>query len=255
MIGPATQSPALLIANLVVDLPRTGRVLDGVNLQVDHGETVALVGASGCGKTTLARTILALQQPVSGTVHIDGQPIHDLRGDALQGCRRRMQAIFQDPGGSLNGRMQVGTIVGEPLEVLRGVKGPELVERTAQLLLSVGLSPDDANRWPHQFSGGQKQRIAIARALSVEPSLLICDEPTSALDVSVQAKILNLLMDLQQERNMAMVMVTHDLAVAVRTCDRIAVMDHGRIVEDRPARAIADTPEHAATASLVAASH
>ncbi len=166
-----------------------------------------------------------------------------------------MQAVFQDPGGSLNGRMRVGTIVGEPLEVLRGVSGPELVERTAQLLLSVGLSPDDANRWPHQFSGGQKQRIAIARALSVEPTLLICDEPTSALDVSVQAKILNLLMDLQQERGMAMVMVTHDLAVAVRTCDRIAVMDHGRIVEDRPARDITNTPEHTATASLVAASH
>lgn len=255
MIGSTTKNPALLVADLVVDLPGTGRVLDGVHLCVDHGETVALVGASGCGKTTLARTILALQQPVSGTVHVEGEAIHTLSGDALRGCRRRMQAVFQDPGGSLNGRMRVGTIVGEPLEVLRGVSGPELVERTAQLLLSVGLSPDDANRWPHQFSGGQKQRIAIARALSVEPTLLICDEPTSALDVSVQAKILNLLMDLQQERGMAMVMVTHDLAVAVRTCDRIAVMDHGRIVEDRPARDITNTPEHTATASLVAASH
>lgn len=251
----ATDHPALLVSDLVVDLPGTGRVLDGVNLRIEHGESVALVGASGCGKTTLARAILALQHPVSGTVHVNGEPIHAARGDALRRCRRRMQAVFQDPGGSLNDRMRVGAIVGEPLEVLCGVRGPELVAKTARLLSDVGLSPDDADRWPHQFSGGQKQRIAIARALSVEPTLLICDEPTSALDVSVQAKILNLLMDLQHARGMAMVMVTHDLPVAVRTCNRIAVMDQGQIVEDRPARALAEAPEHAATASLVDASH
>ena len=242
---------ALELQDLVVDLPGVGRVLHSVSLRLDPGETVALLGPSGCGKTTLARAVLRLLQPTSGDILLEGTSLLSCSKARLRQCRSRLQAVFQDPGGSLNERMKVSDVVGEPLQVLRGVKGDELRTRVGMLLTSVGLQPEDGNRWPHQFSGGEKQRIAIARALSVEPTVLICDEPTSALDVSVQARILNLLRHLQGERNMAMLMVTHDIAVAARTCNRIAVMDKGRIVEDRPARELVDTPEHELTCALL----
>lgn len=244
---------ALDIQDLVVDLRGAGRVLHGVSLRLDPGETLALLGPSGCGKTTLARAVLRLIEPTSGDILLEGTSLLTCSKAQLLQCRRRLQAVFQDPGGSLNERMRVADVVGEPLQSLRGVQGEPLRKRVASLLESVGLQAKDAARWPHQFSGGEKQRIAIARALSVEPSVLICDEPTSSLDVSVQAHILNLLGRLQQERNMAMLMVTHDIAVAGRTCDRIAVMDQGRIVEDRPARELIDAPEHAMTCALLEA--
>lgn len=244
-------TPALAVKDLIVEHPGVGRVLNGVNLTVGAGETVAIAGASGCGKTTLARAVLGLKTPVSGSIHIDGISLLGLRGAALRQVRTRMQAVFQDPGGSINERMRVGDVIGEPLQVLRGLRGRALNDKVADLLEAVGLNPSDADRWPHQFSGGQKQRIAIARALSVEPKVLICDEPTSALDVSVQARILNLLLRLRDERGMAMLLVTHDLAVAVNTCDRIAVLEAGRIVEDKPARTLLDAPEHEVSQALV----
>jgi len=247
-------TPALAISNLVVEHAGIGRVLDGVSLTVAPGESVALVGASGCGKTTLARAVLGLKPVVSGSIHIEGTSLSGLRGAALRQVRTRMQAVFQDPGGSINERMRVGEVVGEPLLVLKGVRGGALKAAVAELLEAVGLDLGDANRFPHEFSGGQKQRIAIARALSVAPSLLICDEPTSALDVSVQARILNLLIRLRDERGMALLMVTHDLAVALHTCDRIAVLEAGRIVEDKPADDLIHSPEHDLTKALVAAS-
>jgi ABC-type glutathione transport system ATPase component len=247
-------TPSLTITDLVVEHDGIGRVLDGVSLTVAPGESVALIGASGCGKTTLARAVLGLKEVVSGSIYIEGASMLGLRGAALRQVRMRMQAVFQDPGGSINERMRVGEVVGEPLLVLKGVRGTALKAAVAELLVAVGLDPADADRFPHQFSGGQKQRIAIARALSVAPSLLICDEPTSALDVSVQARILNLLIRLRDDRDMAMLMVTHDLAVALHTCDRIAVLEAGRIVEDKPAGDLLDSPEHELSKALVAAS-
>lgn len=247
-------TPALTITDLVVEHDGIGRVLDGVSLTIAPGESVALVGASGCGKTTLARAVLGLKEVVSGSINIEGTSMLGLRGAGLRQVRMRMQAVFQDPGGSINERMRVGEVVGEPLLVLKGVRGTALKAAVAELLEAVGLDPADAGRFPHEFSGGQKQRIAIARALSVAPSLLICDEPTSALDVSVQARILNLLIRLRDDRDMAMLMVTHDLAVALHTCDRIVVLEAGRIVEDRPAADLLDSPEHELTKALVAAS-
>ena len=247
-------TPALTITDLVVEHDGIGRVLDGVSLTIAPGESVALVGASGCGKTTLARAVLGLKEVVSGSINIEGTSMLGLRGAGLRQVRMRMQAVFQDPGGSINERMRVGEVVGEPLLVLKGVRGTALKAAVTELLEAVGLDPADAGRFPHEFSGGQKQRIAIARALSVAPSLLICDEPTSALDVSVQARILNLLIRLRDDRDMAMLMVTHDLAVALHTCDRIVVLEAGRIVEDRPAADLLDSPEHELTKALVAAS-
>ncbi|MCH2136126.1 MAG: dipeptide/oligopeptide/nickel ABC transporter ATP-binding protein [Phycisphaerales bacterium] len=254
-MSESARTPLLEVCDLVVEFPSAGRVLDGVTLSLDVGERLALVGASGCGKTTLARAILNLQPPTSGDIRIGGESIYALKPAALKALRQRVQGVFQDPGGSLNDRMRVGTIVGEPLLVLRGLRGTELAQAVGDLLESVGLEPSDAKRWPHQFSGGQKQRIAMARALSIEPDLLICDEPTSALDVSVQARVLNLLMRQQRERSMAMVMVTHDLPVAVQTCDRIAVMENGRIIEDRPARELVDSPRSDTTRAFLMASH
>ncbi len=247
-------TPILEAKDVVVAFPEAGRVLDGVSLQVHAGETVALVGASGCGKTTLARCLLGLQPVHSGQIHIGGINLATANHRDMKRIRRCMQAVFQDPGGSLNERMRVGEIVGEPLRVLRGVSGSGLRTAVAELLEAVGLDAADADSFPHRFSGGQKQRIAIARALSVEPDVLVCDEPTSALDVSVQARVLNLLGDLQRDRGMAMLMVTHDLAVAACTCDRIAVLQDGQVVEDRPTRALLDAPMHAASTALVNAS-
>jgi len=229
-------SPLLVVDNLHVRFRdrSNGAWVDavrGVDLTLAAGRTLGLVGESGCGKTSLARSILRLIPAHTGHVHFEGQSILELSERALRPLRRRMQIIFQDPGGSLDARMKVGAIVGEPLLVHRMARGAALRTRVGQLLEQVGLDPADASRYPHSFSGGQKQRIAIARAMATEPSLIVCDEPTSALDVSVQASILRLLRELQASTNVSYLFITHDLAVARCMCDEIAVLQDGRVVE------------------------
>ena len=250
--------PTLDIRDACVALPeaRTGRlhnIVQDVSLALHAGEAIGIVGGSGCGKTTLARASLGLVPLSSGAVHVKGVDLQSLRPEALRCHRRYMQMVFQDPGGSLNGRMRAGDLVAEPL-LVHGLASRKQADVMAQhLLIECGLPANAAARWPHEFSGGQKQRICIARALATQPDLLICDEPTSALDVSVQARILNLLQDLRSERGLAMLFITHDLAVARCVCDRIAVMDQGRLVEEGPADAILQTPSHPATCALVEA--
>lgn len=235
---------------------RTGKsveIVRGIDLQVDQGQGVALVGSSGCGKTTLARAVLRLVPTAAGTISVDGQDITRLRGEALRSFRRRMQMVFQDPGGSLNGRMRAGDLVAEPMLVHGLATASEARQRAGELLARCGLEKQSIDRWPHQFSGGQRQRVAIARALATDPVLLVCDEPTSALDVSVQARVLNLLADLQEERGLAMLFITHDLAVARHVCSRAVVMDDGLVVERGPIEQVLDAPVHDATRALVIA--
>jgi ABC-type oligopeptide transport system ATPase subunit len=247
---------ALEICDLHVHLPeaRSGKlrpILRGIDLSVAAGEAVGLVGGSGCGKTTCARAALRLVQPSRGLVRVNGTDLARLRPKELRSFRRNMQMVFQDPGGSLNGRMRVGELVAEPLVVHGLARGTEVTRRACELLERCGLQASDADKWPHQFSGGQRQRIGIARALATGPSLLICDEPTSSLDVSVQAKILNLLEQLRGDQGLAMLFITHDLAVARHVCDRIAVMEDGKIIESGKARDIIDHPEHPLTRQLI----
>ena len=247
---------ALEISDLHVHLPeaRSGKlrpILRGIDLSVAAGEAVGLVGGSGCGKTTCARAALRLVQPSRGLVRVNGTDLSRLGPNELRSFRRNMQMVFQDPGGSLNGRMRVGELVAEPILVHGLARGTEATRRAGELLERCGLQASDAGKWPHQFSGGQRQRIGIARALATGPSLLICDEPTSSLDVSVQAKILNLLEQLRGEHGLAMLFITHDLAIARHVCDRIAVMDDGKIIESGKARDIIDHPEHPLTQQLI----
>lgn len=251
--------PALDITDLHVQLPeaRTGRLTEivrGADVRIQPGQAVALVGASGCGKTTLARAAMRLVPASSGSITVDGRDITHLRGRALRRVRRHMQMVFQDPGGSLNGRMRVSELVMEPLLVHDVADREAARARAFELLVRCGLDDDAADHWPHQFSGGQRQRIAIARALATDPLLLVCDEPTSALDVSVQARVLNLLADLQEERQLAMLFITHDLAVARRVCSEVIVMDRGRVVERGAIDRVLDAPEHDVTRALVDAS-
>lgn len=248
----------LEIDQACVSLPeaRSGRlhtIVNNISLTVGAGEAVGIVGGSGCGKTTLARASLGLVPLTRGVVRVKGIDLHTLGSTALRRYRQHMQMVFQDPGGSLNGRMRVGQLVAEPIMVHGLAKGHAADAMARDLLDECGLPPDAAARWPHEFSGGQKQRICIARALATQPDLLVCDEPTSALDVSVQARILNLLQDLRTERGLAMLFITHDLAVARVVCDRIAVMDQGCIVEEGPADTILEAPSHPATCALVEA--
>ena len=226
------------------------RAVDGVSFKIGQGETLSIVGESGCGKTTTARLILRLEEPTSGTVLFDGKVLGNLDSAGLAHYRSSVQAVFQDPWSSLNPRMKVGTIIAEPLSVNSKLSGAELRERVADLLVQVGLRPDQAQLFPHQFSGGQRQRIAIARALSVSPRLIVLDEPVSALDVSIRAQILNLRKDLQESRGLSYIMIAHHLATVRHMSHQVAVMYLGQIVEMAPGRALFQRPLHPYTRAL-----
>ena len=229
------------------------RALAGVTLSVARGETLAVVGESGCGKSTLAKALVRLINLDSGQIDFDGENVRTLSGESLRRYNRRVQMVFQDPYGSLNPRMTVGETLAEPLRVHRVVPEADVPARVAELLSLVRLPADAAERLPREFSGGQRQRIAIARALAVEPELLIADEIVSALDVSVQAQILNLLLDLQERVGLAMLFVSHDLRVVRQLAHRVAVMYLGRVVEIGPADAVFDRPAHPYTQALLRA--
>jgi peptide/nickel transport system ATP-binding protein/oligopeptide transport system ATP-binding protein len=256
-------TPLLEVAKLSVHFPvrsgilqrQTGvvKALDEVSLQIEKGTTLGLVGESGSGKTTLGRVIVRLVDPTSGLVRYNGQEISSLKGAELRPYRKKIQMVFQDPYNSLNPRLRIGTILAEPLEIhFPQMSASDRTARVAELLRLVGLDPAHARRFPHEFSGGQRQRIGIARALAVEPEFIICDEPVSALDVSVQAQIVNLLMDLQEKLNLTYLFIAHDLAVVEHVSDKIAVLEHGKLVEEGPSELITTHPTHPYTQRLLA---
>jgi oligopeptide transport system ATP-binding protein len=260
----STGEPLLEVTDLVKHFPiKAGmvidhevaqvRAVDGVSLTLHEGETLGLVGESGCGKSTLCRAILQLTMPTSGSVRFGGQELVGRSRRDLRPLRRQMQMIFQDPFASLNPRKRVGQIVGDPLKLHGLASGAELKRRVQDLLDRVGLQAEHYNRYPHEFSGGQRQRIGIARALALQPKLIIADEPVSALDVSVQAQIINLLEELQDEFGMAYLFVAHDLGVVRHVSDRVAVMYLGKVVETSDADALYEKPIHPYTNALLSA--
>jgi len=239
----------LILQRKVADV----KAVDGLNFFIRKGETLGLVGESGCGKSTTGRAILQLYRPTEGEVLFEGTDLTKLSGERLRRMRRQMQMIFQDPYASLNPRMTVGNIIGEPLVIHRLARGKERQERVQELLRIVGLNPYFANRYPHEFSGGQRQRIGIARALAVEPSFIVCDEPISALDVSIQAQIINLLEDLQEKFELTYLFIAHDLSVVRHISNRVAVMYLGRIVEIADRADLYEKPLHPYTKALLSA--
>lgn len=229
----------------------TVHAVENVSLQVGRGETLSVVGESGCGKSTLAHTMIRLHEPTSGQVVLDGVDISGLGNRALRGHRAKMQIIFQDPFASLDPRRPVGRAVAEPLLIHKIAKGPDADEQVADLFTRVGLEPDMMRQFPHQFSGGQRQRVCIARALATRPELVIADEAVSALDVSIQAQVINLMMELQSELGLSYLFISHDLAVVERMSHRVAVMYLGQIVEIGPRSAIFENPRHSYTQRLL----
>jgi oligopeptide/dipeptide ABC transporter ATP-binding protein len=257
-------TPLLRVENLRVHFPVQRslfskpeawvRAVEDVSFTLRTGETIGLLGESGCGKTTLGRAILRLGPVTAGSIHFDGTDITHLEGRALREHRRRFQMIFQDPFSSLNPRFTAGQIVGEALEIHHLVTDSAARDRRiGELLESVGLDPRLADRFPHEFSGGQRQRIGIARALAVEPQLIVCDEPVSALDVSVQAQVVNLLQDLQKQRGLAYLFISHDLAVVEHLAHRILVMYLGQVMEEAPAGVLSQQPLHPYSQALISA--
>ena len=262
-MGPPDEQPLLEVVHLKKYFPvRSGllskvsawvKAVDDVTFDVKPGETFGLVGESGCGKTTVGRTVLRLQPPTGGEVFFEGENLFAMDSQTLRTTRRRMQIVFQDPYSSLNPRMTVGSIVGEPFKVHHLAKGRDLTDRVRQLLDRVGLRPDHYSRYPHEFSGGQRQRIGIARALALNPKLIVCDEPVSALDVSIQAQIINLLKDLQADYHLSYLFITHDLNVVQYIADCIAVMYLGKLAEVAPADALFSNAKHPYTQALLSA--
>jgi len=256
-------SPLLTVEGLKVHFPiRKGLLsktvgyvyaVDGVSFTLQKGETIGLVGESGCGKTTTGLAVLNLVPPTSGDVFFQGQDVSQVNKSGLKSLKKEMQIIFQDPYSSLNPRMTVNQILNDPMEIHGMFPGSERSQRIAYLLEKVGLSPEQGRRFPHEFSGGQRQRIGIARALALNPQLIIGDEPVSALDVSIQAQIVNLLVDLQQEFQLSYIIIAHDLAVVEHICDRIAVMYLGKVVETASYQELYTSPKHPYTQALLSA--
>jgi dipeptide transport system ATP-binding protein len=229
------------------------RALDGISFSLKPGDTLAVVGESGCGKSTLARQITLIEKPTSGRLSIGGQDLGHASRSEIKRVRRNVQMVFQDPFGSLNPRKKVGTILEEPVLINSSSSRSERKERALEMISRVGLRPEHYNRYPHMFSGGQRQRIAIARALMLHPSVVVADEPVSALDVSIQAQVLNLMMDLQDEFNLAYVFISHDLSVVRHIADEVMVMYLGRPVEQGPAKRVFEAPRHPYSHALMAA--
>ena len=232
---------------------QTLKAVDGVNFKIYKGETLGIVGESGCGKTTCGKTVMGLYKATGGEVLFDGVDINKLNKNEKKEFTKRAQIIFQDPYSSLNPRMTVGDIIGEGIDIHKLYTGKERQEKIYELLELVGLNREHALRFPHEFSGGQRQRIGIARALAIEPEFIVCDEPISALDVSIQAQVVNLLIELQQKKNLTYLFISHDLNVVYQLCDRVLVMKEGRIVEQGTVDDIFDHPKDDYTRQLLAA--